>query len=76
MWPKLAAQWVLVQDVVNQVGSAQDPQLVWQKLSATVPKEQATTWSELGLDVLQRILRPLLGIAFVVLYLDSKPDAE
>jgi len=26
--------------------------------------------------VLQRILQPLLGIAFVVLYLDSKPDAE
>ena len=76
MWPKVVAQWAFVQDAVNQLSSAQDPQLVWQKLTANMPKEQATTWSQVGLSVLQRLFRPLLGIAFVVLYLDSKPDAE
>jgi hypothetical protein len=76
MWPKVVAQWAFVQDAVNQLSSAQDPQLVWQKLAANMPKEQATTWSEVGLSVLQRLFRPLLGIAFVVLYLDSKPDIE
>jgi hypothetical protein len=76
MWPKVVAQWAFVHDAVNQLSSAQDPQLVWQKLAANMPKEQATTWSEVGLSVLQRLFRPLLGIAFVVLYLDSKPDIE
>jgi hypothetical protein len=76
MWPKVVAQWAFVQDAVNQLSSAQDPQLVWQKIAANMPKEQATTWSEVGLSVLQRLFRPLLGIAFVVLYLDSKPDIE
>jgi len=30
----------------------------------------------LALNILQRILQPLLGIAFVILYLDSKGDSE
>jgi hypothetical protein len=72
MWPRLAAEWPLVRDSFSQLGLAQDPQVVLQKMMASLPKNQAASFSELGLSVLQRILQPLLGIAFVVLYLDSR----
>ena len=41
---------------------------------ANLPKAQPASFSELGLSFLQRILQPLLGIAFVVLFLDSKGE--
>ncbi len=72
MWPRLAAEWPLVRDSFSQLGAAQDPQVVLQKMMASLPKNQTASFSELGLTVLQRILQPLLGIAFVVLYLDSR----
>ena len=72
MWPRLAAEWPLVRDSFSQLGVAQDPQVVLQKMMASLPKNQTASFSELGLTVLQRILQPLLGIAFVVLYLDSR----
>ena len=75
-WPKIAAEYPLIRDLVNQLPGAQDPQALIQKTVDSLPKEQPATLSEIGLNVLQRILQPLLGIAFVVLYLDSKPDAE
>ena len=74
MWPRLAAEWPLVRDSFSQLGVAQDPQVVLQKMMASLPKNQAASFSELGLTVLQRILQPLLGIAFVVLYLDSRQE--
>src|SRR6266478_2685308 len=74
MWPRLAAEWPLVRDSFSQLGIAQDPQVVLQKMMASLPKNQAASFSELGLTVLQRILQPLLGIAFVVLYLDSRQE--
>jgi hypothetical protein len=74
MWPRLAAEWPLVRDSFSQLGVAQDPQVVLQKMMASLPKNQAASFSELGLSVLQRILQPLLGIAFVVLYLDSRQE--
>jgi len=74
MWPRLAAEWPLVRDSFSQLGVAQDPQLVLQKMVASLPKNQTASFSELGLTVLQRILQPLLGIAFVVLYLDSRRE--
>ncbi|HUE41786.1 MAG TPA: DUF4339 domain-containing protein [Chthoniobacterales bacterium] len=76
LWPKIAAEWPLFRDLLNQLPGAQDPQALVQKTIASLPKEQPATFSEIGFGVLQRILQPLLGIAFVVLYLDSKPDAE
>ena len=76
MWPRLVAEWPLVRDSFNQLSVAQDPQVILQKMMASMPKDQTTTWSELGFTVLQRILLPLLGIAFVVLYLDSKSESE
>jgi len=74
MWPRLAAEWPLVRDSFSQLGVAQDPQVVLQKMMASLPKNQPASFSELGLTVLQRILQPLLGIAFVVLYLDSRQE--
>ncbi len=74
MWPRLAAEWPLVRDSFSQLGVAQDPQVVLQKMMASLPKNQTASFSELGLTVLQRILQPLLGIAFVVLYLDSRKE--
>jgi hypothetical protein len=76
LWPKLVAQWSFIQDTVKQLSAAQDPQAVSQKIMESLPKEQPATWSEVGLGVLQRFLQPLLGIAFVVLYLDYKKDGE
>jgi hypothetical protein len=58
------------------LGMSQDPQVAVQKMMASLPKEQIETWSEVGFGILQRLLRPLLGIAFVVLYLDARPDAD
>jgi hypothetical protein len=74
MWPRLIAEWPAYRDFFNQLSGAQDPQVVLQKMMASLPKEQATSFFELGLSILQRILQPLLGIAFVVLYLDIKGD--
>ncbi len=76
MWPKIAAQYPMIRDLVNQLPGAQDPQALIQKTVDSLPKEQPATLSEIGLFVLQKVLQPLLGIAFVILYLDSKADAE
>jgi hypothetical protein len=76
LWPKVVAEYPLIRDLMNQLPGAQDPQALIQKTVDSLPKEQPATLSDIGLGLLQRILQPLLGIAFVVLYLDSKPDAE
>jgi hypothetical protein len=72
IWPRLTANWPLLQDFSNQLSVSQDPQVVLQKLMASLPKDQGASLSEIGFSVLQRILQPLLGIAFVVLYFDSR----
>ena len=56
--------------------SAQDPQAILQKMMANVPQNQPINFAELGWSSLIRIVQPLLGIAFVVLYLDSKGEAD
>ena len=76
VWPKFSAELPLLRDLMNQLPNATDPQALIQKTVDSLPKEQPATFSDIGLGLLQRILQPLLGIAFVVLYLDSKPDAE
>jgi len=73
-WPKVAAEWPMVQDYYKQLISAQDPKVVLEKMMANVPQNQAINFAELGWSILIRIVQPLLGIAFVVLYLDSKSD--
>ena len=72
LWPKLTAEWPLFQNAFEQLSAGQDPQVVVQKLMATIPATQAANFSDLGLNTLQTIFEPMLVIAFVVLYLDSK----
>ena len=67
----LGAQWGMLQHYFSEVLKAQDPQTLLQQMTEA---QQARGFDIPGfaLSVLKEILRPLLGIAFVVVYLDSK----
>ena len=66
----LAAQWGTIQHYSNELLTTQDPQALLQKMAA----QQGAGFdvAAFALGAVQRILQPLLGIAFVVVYLDSK----
>jgi hypothetical protein len=63
--------WPLIANFSNQLMTTQDPQLLLQKLTAA---QQTHGFDVLRFEcnIFQRILQPLLGIAFVVLYLDNR----
>ena len=67
----LTAQWGTLQHYFNQLLATQDPQTLFQQMTEA---QQASGFnvSAFALGVVEKILQPLLGIAFVVLYLDSK----
>ena len=67
----LTAQWGTLQHYFNQLLATQDPQTLLQQMTEA---QQASGFnvSAFALGVIEKILQPLLGIAFVVLYLDSK----
>ena len=67
--------WPILREHFVELVHTQDPQALLQKLSASL-QTHAFDYQALGLNILQRILQPLLGIAFVVLYLDSKGDDQ
>src|SRR5438132_2153853 len=71
----LIPQWTTLHHYFNEVMTTQDPQALLRKLTET---QQAHGFDvpSFGLNLLQRILQPLLGIAFVVLYFDSKLGGE
>ena len=71
----LVPQWTTLHHYFNQLATTQDPQTLLQQLTQA---QQAHGFDVAGfaLNVLQKILQPLLGIAFVVLYLDSKTHLE
>jgi hypothetical protein len=71
----VSTQWQTIREYWNYTLTIQDPHLLLEKMSAA---EQAHTFDflSLGLGVLQKLLQPLLGIAFVVLYFDSKKSDE
>src|SRR5438093_3375510 len=71
----LVPQWTTLHRYFNQLATTQDPQTLLQQLTEA---QQAHGFDVAGfaLNVLQKILQPLLGIAFVVLYLDSKTHLE
>jgi hypothetical protein len=71
----ITPQWAMLRDYFLQVVQTQDPQALYEKMAAAM-QTRGVDYQALALNVLQRILQPLLGIAFVVLYLDSKPDVE
>jgi hypothetical protein len=67
----LTAQWGTLQHYFNQLLATQDPQMLLQQMTDA---QQAAGFniSAFVLGVVEKVLQPLLGIAFVVLYLDSK----
>jgi hypothetical protein len=69
----LGPEWSTLRHYFNELTTTQDPQALLQQLTAT---QQARGFDifHFALNLLQRILQPLLGIAFVVLYFDSKSD--
>ena len=67
----LGPEWSMMQHYFNQLTITQDPQVLLEKLTAT-QQAHGFDLSSFALNLLQRILQPLLGIAFVLLYLDSK----
>jgi hypothetical protein len=71
----LGSEWTLFSHYFSQLMTTQDPQALLQRLSET---QQARGFdiSAFALNAVQKILQPLFGIAFVVLYLDSKNRFE
>jgi len=69
----LVSQWTTLQHYFNELMTTQDPQAVLQKLTEA---QQARGFDILGfgLGLLQKILQPLIGIAFVILYIDSRRE--
>ena len=67
----LISGWTTLQHSFNELMTTQDPQALLQKLTEA---QQARGFDVLGftLGLLQKILQPLLGIAFVLLYFDSQ----
>jgi hypothetical protein len=84
----LGAQWGTLHQYFNQLLTTQDPQALLQQI-AEAQQARGFDISTLGLSLLQKIvvgelsltpqpgiLQPLVGIAFVVLYLDSKLEVR
>ena len=69
----LASEWTTLQHSFNELMTTQDPQALLQKLTEA---QQAHGFDALSfaLGLLQKILQPLIGIAFVVLYIDSRRE--
>jgi hypothetical protein len=67
----LGAQWGTLQQYFNQLLTTQDPQALLQQMTEA-QKASGFNISAFALGVVEKILQPLVGIAFVVLYLDSK----
>jgi hypothetical protein len=67
----LSAQWGTLQQYFNQLLTTQDPQALLQQMTEA-QKASGFNISAFALSVVEKVLQPLVGIAFVVLYLDSK----
>jgi GYF domain 2 len=69
----LVSQWPTLQHSLNELMTTQDPQALFQKLTEA---QRARGFDVLGfaLGLLQKILQPLVGIAFVVLYINSRRE--
>jgi len=62
----------MLQHYFNELLKTQDPQALLQQMTEAQQQASGFDISAFALGILGKILRPLLGIAFVVLYLDSK----
>ena len=70
----VGAQWGMLHQFFNQLMTTQDPQALLQQMTEA-QKASGFNVSAFALGVVERILQPLVGIAFVVLYLDSKLES-
>jgi hypothetical protein len=70
----IVPQWAMLRDYFLEVMRTQNPQALYEKMTAAM-QAHGVDYQALGLNVAQRLLQPLLGIAFVVLYLDSKGES-
>jgi hypothetical protein len=68
---QLGAEWHTIQQHFHELTITQDPQALLQKITESQANRGFNLLS-FSLNVLQRILQPLIGIAFVVLYFDSR----
>jgi len=71
---QIGAEWHTIQQYFHELTTTQDPQALLQKLTES-QRARGFDLLSFSLNLLQRILQPLLGIAFVVLYFDSKAVA-
>jgi len=69
----LISGWATLQHSFNELMTTQDPQALLQKLTEA---QQARGFDVLGfaLGLLQKILQPLIGIAFVLIYIESRRE--
>jgi GYF domain 2 len=69
----IGPEWQLVRTYFHQLTTSQDPQAMIQALSSSKPPSANVFTILLGL--FQVVLRPLLGISFVVLYFDARNES-
>jgi hypothetical protein len=69
----LVSGWPTLQHSFNELMITQDPQALLQKLTEA-QQGHGFDFSGFSLGLLQKIFQPLIGIAFVVLYLDSRRE--
>ncbi len=67
----LGAEWGTIQQYSHELLTTQDPQALLQKM-AEAQQGAGFDVTAFALGVVQKILQPLVGIAFVVVYLDNK----
>jgi hypothetical protein len=69
----LVSEWTTLQHSLNELMTIQDPQMLLQKLTEA---QQAHGFDVLSfaLGIVQKILQPLVGIAFVLIYFDSRKE--
>ena len=67
----VGGQWATFHQYFNQLMTTPDPQALLQQITEA-QKASGFNISAFALSIAERVLQPLVGIAFVVLYLDSK----
>jgi GYF domain 2 len=68
---QIGAEWHTIQQYFHELTTTQDPQALLQKITES-QRAHGFDLLSFSVNVLQRILQPLLGIAFVLVYFDSK----
>ena len=69
----LVSEWTTLQHSLNELMTTQDPQTLLQKLTEAQQAHGSDVLT-FALGILQKILQPLIGIAFVLIYIDSRKE--